>query len=63
MNKVVSVTFNGSPVNYEVECPLYFKSGSMIVCEWERGLELAKVVKKKSPSKTKQKRRIWCIKH
>ena len=46
MNNYICVVFDGSPVNYTVECPLNVKLGDLLVFETSRGTELGKVVKK-----------------
>lgn len=46
MKKFINVVFDGSPVNYSIECEDYsLKPNDLIVCESSRGLEVAKVVK------------------
>lgn len=46
MKKFINVVFDGSPVNYSIECEdNSLKPNDLIVCESSRGLEIAKVVK------------------
>lgn len=46
MKKFINVVFDGSPVNYSIECEdNYLKPNDLVVCESSRGLEIAKVVK------------------
>lgn len=46
MKKFINVVFDGSPVNYSIECEdNSLKPNDLVVCESSRGLEIAKVVK------------------
>lgn len=46
MKKFINVVFDGSPVNYSIECEdNSLKPNYLVVCESSRGLEIAKVVK------------------
>ena len=46
MKKFINVVFDGSPVNYSIECEdNSLKPNDFVVCESSRGLEIAKVVK------------------
>lgn len=46
MKKFINVVFDGSPVNYSIECEdNSLKPNDLVVCESSRGLEVAKVVK------------------
>ena len=55
MNRVIDVVFDGSPVHCQIECNIPLKAGDLIVCESERGLEVAKVVKRNYFPKNKKK--------
>ena len=46
MKNFINVVFDGSPVNYTVECDdETLKVNDLIVCESNRGIEVAKIVK------------------
>ena len=55
MKKFINVVFDGSPVNYSIECEdNSLKPNDLIVCESSRGLEIAKVVKSVFESEEKE---------
>lgn len=55
MKKFINVVFDGSPVNYSIECEdNSLKPNDLVVCESSRGLEIAKVVKSVFESEEKE---------
>lgn len=55
MKKFINVVFDGSPVNYSIECEdNSLRTNDFIVCESSRGLEIAKVVKSVFESEEKE---------